>query len=120
MDYVALCYVRHKGKLYGHGEIINDLPEEAAERLLMKNAIQPIGGAEERPAPAPSAKKEKKGAEIPAAPVAEVEEAAEDDEDEAEIEIDAMDGIVTTPKEEEAAPVKPKRSTSRSKGGKAK
>lgn len=122
MDYVALCYVRHEGKLYGRGEIISDLPAEKAARLQEKNAIQPIGAAEEKPAaPDPSPRKEESGAEIPAAPVAEDEDTEDvDDAEDVEIEMDAMDGIVTAPKAEEALPAKAKRSSARAKGGKTK
>lgn len=104
MDYVSMCYVRHGGKLFSRGEIINGLTEDEAERLLRKGAIQPAAaGAEETPS-------------LPDTPAAPEEAEPMEEGEEAELppELDVMDAIAEAPAEE--AP-KPKKTRSR-KGAK--
>ena len=115
-DYVALHYIPLKKGLVTPGEIISDLPEDAIPRLLAKGAIQEIapaapaeGRAEEKPAKAAKAKPES----VPEPVEPEITEETGED---AEVEIDALDGVVTAPKEEKP---KTRKASSKAKGGKA-
>ncbi|MCE5342213.1 MAG: hypothetical protein LLF96_01305 [Eubacteriales bacterium] len=101
MSYIALCYVNVGKRLYTHGEIINELPDKVAERLIRLRAV--CAESADRPVPV---KRETTRTETQAAEeVAEEEaaeekttaeeETAEDNEPEpAPPEIDAMEGVV--------------------------
>ena len=117
MEYVARHYIPLKKGLVTPGEILSDLPEEIIPRLLEKGAIEEIA-----PAPAAAVKPDKKPDKAakakPERAIEPVEEEAEEVEtDDAEVEeIDALDGVVTAPKEEKP---KTRKASSKAKGGKA-
>lgn len=115
-DYVALHYIPLKKGLVTPGEIISDLPEEAIPRLLAKGAIQEIapaakaeGRAAEKPEKAAKAKPE-------SVPETVEPETMEEPGEDAEVEIDALDGVVTAPKEEKP---RTRKASGKAKGGKA-
>ncbi len=115
MEYVARHYIPLKKGLATPGEILSDLPEEVIPRLLAKGAIEEIA-----PAPAaavkPDKKPEKAAKAKPESVPEPVEPEVEDKGEEAELEIDALDGVVTAPKEEKP---KTRKASSKAKGGKA-
>ena len=112
MEYVVKHYIPAKRGMLTPGEIVSDLPEELIPRLLEKGAIEeiaPASMAESKPAKAAKTKEDS----APETAEVEVEETETDD---AEVEIDALDGVVTAPKEEKP---KTRRASSKAKGGKA-
>ena len=117
MDYVARHYIPLKKGLVTPGEILSDLPEEIIPRLLEKGAIEEIA-----PAPAAAVKPDKKPDKAAKAKPESAPEPVEDETeevaaDDAEVEeIDALDGVVTAPKEEKP---KTRKASSKAKGGKA-
>lgn len=116
MDYVARHYIPLKGGLVTPGEIVSDLPEELIPRLLEKGAIEeiaPFSRAAAQPDKKPEKAAETKTESAPE-PIAPETEDAEGEE--AELEIDALDGVVTAPKEEKP---KTRKASTKAKGGKA-
>ena len=117
MEYVARHYIPLKKGLVTPGEILSDLPEEIIPRLLEKGAIEEIA-----PAPAAAVKPDKKPDKAAKAKPESAPEPVEDETeevaaDDAEVEeIDALSGVVTTPKEEKP---KTRKASSKAKGGKA-
>ena len=113
MEYVVKHYIPAKRGMLTPGEIVSDLPEELIPRLLEKGAIEEIAPASTAAGkPARTVK-----ADEPESAPETVEAAFEEDEaDDAEVEIDALDGVVTAPKEEKP---KTRRASSKAKGGKA-
>lgn len=117
MEYVARHYIPLKKGLVTPGEILSDLPEEIIPRLLEKGAIEEIA-----PAPAAAVKPDKKPDKAAKAKPESAPEPVEDETeevaaDDAEVEeIDALDGVVTAPKEEKP---KTRKASSKAKGGKA-
>ena len=118
MEYVARHYIPLKKGLATPGEILSDLPEEIIPRLLEKGAIEEIA-----PAPAAAVKPDKKPDKAAKAKPERAHEPVEDETeevsaDDAEVEeIDALEGVVTAPKEEEKP--KARKASSKAKGGKA-
>lgn len=117
MEYVARHYIPLKKGLVTPGEILSDLPEEIIPRLLEKGAIEEIA-----PAPAAAVKPDKKPDKAAKAKPERAPEPVEDETeevaaDDAEVEeIDALDGVVTAPKEEKP---RTRKASSKAKGGKA-
>ncbi len=117
MEYVARHYIPLKKGLVTPGEILSDLPEEIIPRLLEKGAIEEIA-----PAPAAAVKPDKKPDKAAKAKPESAPEPVEDETeevaaDDTEVEeIDALDGVVTAPKEEKP---KTRKASSKAKGGKA-
>ena len=117
MEYVARHYIPLKKGLVTPGEILSDLPKEIIPRLLEKGAIEEIA-----PAPAAAVKPDKKPDKAAKAKPESAPEPVEDETeevaaDDAEVEeIDALDGVVTAPKEEKP---KTRKASSKAKGGKA-
>ena len=123
MEYVARHYFPLKTGLATPGEILTDLPEDIVPRLLEKGAIETIAPAtaaakpEEAPeAEAPETEAPENEAETEAEDETEAPE-TEDTEPDEEVEIDALDGVVTEPKEEEKP--KGRKKSDKAKGGKA-
>ena len=139
MEYVARHYFPLKTGLATPGEILTDLPEDIVPRLLAKGAIETIAPAtaaakpEKKPAkkakaqPEEAPEAEAPETEVPEAEAPETEAPEAEDETEApetedtepdeEVEIDALDGVVTEPKEEEKP--KGRKKSDKAKGGKA-
>lgn len=116
MEYVARHYIPLKKGMATPGEILSDLPEEIIPRLLEKGAIEeiaPVSGAAVKPDKKPDKAAKAKPESVPEPVESEVEEAAGED---AEVEIDALDGVVTAPKEEKP---KTRKASTKAKGGKA-
>lgn len=117
MEYVARHYIPLKKGLVTPGEILSDLPEEIIPRLLEKGAIEeiaPVQAAAVKPDKKPDKAAKAKPESAPEPVEDEAEEVAADD---AEVEeIDALDGVVTAPKEEKP---KTRKASSKAKGGKA-
>ena len=117
MEYVARHYIPLKKGLVTPGEILSDLPEEIIPRLLEKGAIEeiaPVQAAAVKPDKKPDKAAKAKPESAPEPVEDETEEVAADD---AEVEeIDALDGVVTAPKEEKP---KTRNASSKAKGGKA-
>ena len=117
MEYVARHYIPLKKGLVTPGEILSDLPEEIIPRLLEKGAIEeiaPVQAAAVKPDKKPDKAAKAKPESAPEPVEDETEEVAADD---AEVEeIDALDGVVTAPKEEKP---KTRKASSKAKGGKA-
>lgn len=117
MEYVARHYIPLKKGLVTPGEILSDLPEEIIPRLLEKGAIEEIA-----PAPAAAVKPDKKPDKAAKAKPESVPEPVEDETeevaaDDTEVEeIDALDGVVTAPKEEKP---RTRKASGKVKGGKA-
>ena len=116
MEYVARHYFPLKRGMATPGEILSDLPEELIPRLLEKGAIEeiaPVSGAAVKPdkKPAKAAKAKPESVPEPVEP-----ETEETEGEEAELEIDALDGVVTAPKEEKP---KTRKASTKAKGGKA-
>jgi len=118
MEYVARHYIPLKKGLVTPGEILSDLPEEIIPRLLEKGAIEEIA-----PAPAAAVKPDKKPDKAAKAKPERAPEPVEDETeevaaDDAEVEeIDALEGVVTAPKEEEKP--RARKASGKAKGGKA-
>lgn len=119
--YAAKHYVRADGKLYTAGEVLpDDLPQKKIDWLLRKGAIELIPGtesAEEIPASEigedaePIEKIPEGEIDEDAEPIEEIPE-SEIDEDAEPEEIDAAEGIVSTP-----APKPADKPATRRKGG---
>jgi hypothetical protein len=112
MEYVVKHYIPAKRGMLTPGEIVSDLPEELIPRLLEKGAIEEIAPASTA-ASKPAKTATTKADSVPETAEVEAEEVETDD---AELEIDALDGVVTAPKEEKP---KTRRASSKAKGGKA-
>ena len=98
--YAAKHYVRADGKLYTAGEVLpDDLPQEKIDWLLRKGAIELIPGtesAEDDPGAVPGEIEQPIEDDPGAEPDEEIPE-SEIDEDAEPEEIDAAEGIVSTP-----------------------
>lgn len=117
MEYVARHYIPLKKGMVTPGEILSDLPEEIIPRLLEKGAIEEIA-----PVPAAAAKPDRKPDKAAktkpeSAPEPVEEDAGETAAYDAEVEeIDALEGVITAPKEEKP---RTRKASGRAKGGKA-
>lgn len=117
MEYVARHYIPLKKGMVTPGEILSDLPEEIIPRLLEKGAIEEIA-----PVPAAAVKLDKKPdktktAKPESAPEPEEPETEDESGEDAEVEeIDALEGVITAPKEEKP---RTRKTSGRAKGGKA-
>lgn len=113
--YVALNYIRNRNKIVSPGEVFEDMDADTAARYLAKGAIREISADAENPvAPAADITEPKESEPENAEPETETEDAEEVEEPE----IDALEGVITSPKEEEQP--KAKKTSGRAKGGKAK
>ena len=100
MEYIALrCIIGDE--VYTKGEIIKNLPEEKAKRLLEKGAIREADAPFSHPAETDAGKMNPAEDETAGQDDADNADDEEDEGEEAEApEIDAMDGVVAAPAEE--------------------